>query len=150
MDNDALDSMDQLKRAVAAGLKRLRGLAPAAIEDRVGRGDTRRMGCVLRPHDADQNVDRSFCVATRQRTDLGDSSCHLFFIPVGLDILARRGIDVIRFCLVRDRRAECDRRKTRLLAIVLRARNELDNVGAHANASHAAIAIKPTSASDIR
>ena len=47
-------------------------------------------------------------------------------------------------------RTESDGRKIRLLAIVSRARNEADDFGTHANASHNAMAIRPASASDIR
>jgi hypothetical protein len=40
--------------------------------------------------------------------------------------------------------------KIGLLAPVIQARNELDDLRAHANASHAAMAIRPVSASDIK
>jgi len=65
MDNDTLDSMDQLERTVVAASHGLRGLAPAAIENRVGGGDARRMGRVFRAHDADKDVDRRSRVASR-------------------------------------------------------------------------------------
>src|SRR5450755_4714753 len=83
MDNDTLDSVDQLERAFVGGLERLRGLAPAAIEDRIGRGETRGMGCVLGAHDADQDVDRRSRVAARQRTEFGDGSGHNFLNQSG-------------------------------------------------------------------
>ena len=66
MDNDTLDSMDQFERSVVAASHGLRGLAPAAIEDRVGGGDARRMGGVFRAHDADEGIDRRPRVASRQ------------------------------------------------------------------------------------
>jgi hypothetical protein len=70
--HDALDSMDQFKRAVIAVLQRLRGLAPAAIQDRVGGRDARG-GCgIFRTHDAGQNIDRSAAVTPRQRTNFGE------------------------------------------------------------------------------
>src|ERR1700730_7436910 len=47
MDNDALDSVDQLERAVGAVLDGLRRLAPAAIQDGVGGGNLGRGGGVL-------------------------------------------------------------------------------------------------------
>ena len=42
IDNDALDAMDQFKRAAIAILDGLRRLAPAAIEDGIGRRHPRR------------------------------------------------------------------------------------------------------------
>src|SRR4051812_24245286 len=77
MDNDTLDSVDQFDGAVA-GLERLRGLAPAAIKDRIGGGDARGRGGVLGAHDADQDVDRRPGIAARQRADFGDGSGHYF------------------------------------------------------------------------
>ena len=65
MDNDALDSMDELERAVFAAFERLRGLAPAAIENRVGGRDTRRGGRVLAAHHADEDIDRGAGMAAR-------------------------------------------------------------------------------------
>src|SRR3954470_3505738 len=66
MHNDALDPMNQLKRAVAAVLQRLRGLAPAAIENGVGGGDAGGGSCILASHDADENADRGSGVAPCQ------------------------------------------------------------------------------------
>jgi len=43
VDNDALDFVDQFKRAFVAILQRLRGFAPTAIQNRVGSGDARGM-----------------------------------------------------------------------------------------------------------
>jgi len=57
MNNDALDPMDQFERAIAAVLQRLRGLAPAAIENGVGGGDASGGRCILASHDADENAD---------------------------------------------------------------------------------------------
>src|ERR1700732_4610182 len=48
MDNDALDSMDEFQGGVLARVDRLRGFAPAAIENGVGRGNPRRRGRILR------------------------------------------------------------------------------------------------------
>jgi hypothetical protein len=73
MDNDALDTMDQFF-AVIAIFRRLRRLAPAAIENGVGGGDACRVGRILRPHDADQGVDRASGVAARERANLGQRS----------------------------------------------------------------------------
>ena len=42
MDNDALNFVDQLDRAIIAVLDRLGSLAPAAIQNSVGGGDPRR------------------------------------------------------------------------------------------------------------
>ena len=61
-----LNSMDQLKRTVVAILQRLGGLAPAAIEDRVGGGYARRRRRTLVAHDADQDVKRGAGVGPRQ------------------------------------------------------------------------------------
>jgi hypothetical protein len=79
VDNDALDSMDQFKRAVIAVLQRLRGLALAAIQDRVGGRDARG-GCgIFRTHDAGQDIDRRAAVAPRQRANFGEGFGHLDF-----------------------------------------------------------------------
>ena len=77
MDNDALNSVDQFERAISAALERLRGLAPAAIQDRIGRGDPRRRCRIFRPHDADQDIERGPGVAARQRADFGKRLRHL-------------------------------------------------------------------------
>jgi hypothetical protein len=47
MDNDALNSVDQLERAVRAALDGLRGLAPAAIQDGVRGHDPRGPGALV-------------------------------------------------------------------------------------------------------
>src|SRR5438874_9817825 len=57
-------------------LMRLRGLAPAAVENSVGRGDARRCGRVLAPHDARKNVDRASGMAPRQRANLRECFRH--------------------------------------------------------------------------
>ena len=76
MDNDALDSMDQLKRPVIVP-DRLGGLAPAAIENGVGRGDPRCRSRILRPHNADKDIERGLGVAACQGPDFGESFAHL-------------------------------------------------------------------------
>jgi hypothetical protein len=81
MNNDALDPVDQLKRAIAAVLQRLRGLAPAAVENGIGGRDTGGGGGILAPHDADENTDRGSGMATRQGSNLNKGLCfaHLGF-----------------------------------------------------------------------
>jgi len=66
MDNDTLNSMNQLERTIVAVLQRLRGLAPAAVEDRGRGGDARGMGRVLGLHDADKRIDGCPGMAARQ------------------------------------------------------------------------------------
>src|SRR5258708_25805991 len=85
------------------------------------------------------------------RAYFGDGLGHLLLVPVRLDILTRRRIvGMTHGKIVRCGRAEDDSRKIGLLALVPGARDEPDDLCTHANASHAAIAIMPTSASDIR
>ena len=67
MDNDALDFVDQLKRAVVAILDGLRRLAPAPIQDGVSRGDPRRGRGVFRAHDADKDIDCGSGMAAHAR-----------------------------------------------------------------------------------
>jgi hypothetical protein len=87
----------------------------------------------------------------RPAADFGNGSfCHLFLVPIRLHGVALHNIGMIRRGAVRDRRAECDGRKIRLLAIVFRAQNEADDFCNHVNASHSARTIRPASASDIR
>ena len=83
MDNDALDSMDQLQGAVVTILERLRGFTPAAIEDGIGGGYARRRGRVLGAHDADQDVDGDAGVAACERADLGNSLGHRDYVSEG-------------------------------------------------------------------
>jgi len=71
-DFDRLDRLDQLERAGIAILERLRGLAPAAIEQGVGRRDARGGSGVLRTHDPDQDTNRCAGVASRQRANFGE------------------------------------------------------------------------------
>jgi hypothetical protein len=149
VDNDTLDSMDDFERTLIAALQWLCGLAPAAVEDGVGRGNAGRRRRILAAHDPDEDVDGGFRVAPGQRTNLCEGFCHLRFAAFRLDILARRGIDVIPGEIVYDR-TERDGRKIRLLVIVPGAREKLDDVGTHEDSSHIAIAIRPISASDIR
>ena len=77
MDNDALDSMDQFKRTIATVLDGLWRLAPAAVQDGVGGGHARCGGDILRPHDADQDIERGSGMASRQRANFGQRFSHL-------------------------------------------------------------------------
>jgi hypothetical protein len=149
VDNDALDSMDEFERAVIAAPQWLRGLAPAAIEQCVRRGNARRSRRILASHDPGKNSDRGSSVAPRQRADFGEGFRHSRFSPVRFDTFARRRFGPIRDEIVHDR-AERDGRKIRLLAIMLWARDKLDDFGTHEGSSHTAIAIRPTGASEIR
>lgn len=76
IDNNALDPVDQLQRALLAVGDRLDGLAPAAIQKRVGRGDACRWGSVLVAHDLGQRIDRATGVTSCQRANFGDGSGH--------------------------------------------------------------------------
>src|SRR6516162_9432083 len=76
MDNDALNSMDQLQRPVLAILQRLHGLAPTAIEDRIGGGDARGCGRILAAHDADKDVDGGPGMAAGQGANFSKSLRH--------------------------------------------------------------------------
>src|SRR5689334_8358139 len=71
-----LDAMDQFECAVLTGVERLRRLAPAAVEQCVGRGDARRMGRVLGAHHAGQGENRGPCMAACQRSNVGKSLGH--------------------------------------------------------------------------
>src|SRR6266852_690414 len=79
MDNDALDSMDQFESAVIAILDRLCGLAPAAIQNGVGRGYPCCRRCILASHDADKDSERGLGMAACQRADFGEGFGHLEF-----------------------------------------------------------------------
>lgn len=76
MDNDALDSVDQFEGPVIAGLDCLRRLAPAPVQDGVGRGNPCRGRGVFRTHDADKDLERGSSVAARQRTNFGEGFWH--------------------------------------------------------------------------
>ena len=76
VNNDTLNSMDQLERSVVAILQGLHGLAPAAIENRVRGQNACRSGCIFRAHDANQHIDGAPCVATRQRADFSEGFGH--------------------------------------------------------------------------
>jgi hypothetical protein len=76
MDNDALDSVDQLERAAGAVLDGLGGLAPAAIQNGVGGGNPGGGGRVLASHDADKDTERGSGMAARERPDFGNGSGH--------------------------------------------------------------------------
>jgi hypothetical protein len=68
-----------------------------------------------------------------------------------LDVLTwRRIVGATRHEIVGYDRAKDDSWKIGLLALVLGARDEPDDLCTHANASHAAMAIRPTNASDIK
>ncbi|MGH6752994.1 MAG: hypothetical protein ACREDP_12585, partial [Bradyrhizobium sp.] len=69
MDNDTLNSMDQLKHAVIGAAYRLCSLAPAAIENGVGCRNACRGRRILTSHDFNENGDRSSGMAPRQRAD---------------------------------------------------------------------------------
>jgi hypothetical protein len=79
MDNDALDSVDQFESAVIAILDRLCGLAPAAVQNGVGRGYPRCRRCILAAHDADKDIERGLGMAACQRADFGEGFGHLEF-----------------------------------------------------------------------
>ena len=79
MDNDTLDSIDQLKALAIATLRLLCGFAPATVEKGVGRGNPRRGRGILALHDADEDIDGFSGVAARQRADFGESPWHLTF-----------------------------------------------------------------------
>ena len=76
MDNDALDSMDQLQRTVVAVADRLGRLTPTAIQDGIRGGYFRGSSGVFRSHDADQDIERRTGIAARQRTDFCDGLSH--------------------------------------------------------------------------
>src|SRR5882757_7379924 len=79
VDNDTLNSMDQFERAVIAVLQRLRGLAPATIENGVGGGDACGGGGVLAAHDPDQHVDCRFRMGARQRANFNKGPGHFSY-----------------------------------------------------------------------
>jgi hypothetical protein len=72
VNNDALNSLDQLEGAVVTVPDRLCRPAPAAIRDGVGGGDFCCGRRVLASHHADQDIERGSGVASRQRADFGD------------------------------------------------------------------------------
>ena len=89
MNDDALDPMNEFERDVATVLQRLCGLAPAAIENGVGGGDTGGGGCILASHDADENADCGPGMATCERANFNKSLGHARFLaspvqPAGL------------------------------------------------------------------
>src|SRR5437899_7357848 len=109
MDNDALDSVDEFERAVIAAPQWLRGLAPAAIEQRVRRRNACGGRRVLASHDSDKNIDRGSRVTPRQRAYLGNGVCfchfYLRFEFVWFTVFARLRFDLILGEIV-DNRAE--------------------------------------------
>ena len=73
------------------------------------------------------------------------------FCWLGPDIFARRCIGMVHHEIVGPRRRpECDGGEIGLLAMMLRAADELNDLCAHDNPSHTAIATRPANASDIR
>jgi hypothetical protein len=80
MNNDALDPMNQFELTVAAVLQRLRGLAPAAIENGVGGGDTGGGSCILASHDTDENADCGPGMAACERANFNKSLGHARFL----------------------------------------------------------------------
>jgi hypothetical protein len=98
MDNDALNSVDQFERAISAALERLRGLAPAAIQDRIGRGDPRRRCRIFRPHDADQDIERGpglVWLRASERISVSDFGtwAHLQITVANFSSTSRRGCE---------------------------------------------------------
>ena len=146
--------MDQFKRTVIAVLQRLRGPAPAAIKDRGGGGNARRMRCIFRPQDAKQRVDCGPGVASRERPYLDNSS--LGHRDLGLnrlrcEVLARRRVHPVhRDDSGLDRRAKRNGREIRALASAVRRRKEADHFRGQDSPSPTTIAMRPISASDIR
>lgn len=69
MHDDALDPLNQFQHSVLAVLDRLRGLAPAAIEDGIGGRDAGRRRCILAAHDADEHPEGRSGVAARERAE---------------------------------------------------------------------------------
>ena len=134
--------MDQLDRAVIAVLERLCGLAPATIENGVGGRHARCGGCVLAAHDSDQDIDRGLVwLRAIERISVMVFVISVF-MRVWRDVFARRCVGMIDSgIIVANREAKRDGRKIGLPAVVLRARDEADDVGAHENPSHTAIAI---------
>ena len=150
MHNDALDPMNQFERPLTTVLQRLRGLAPAAIEDGVGGGYAGGWRCILASHDADENADRGSGVAACERANLEKCLCpsHLGF-PVGRSgAFTWLSIDGIGDGFTP--RAKGNRRKIRLWVAPFGAWDELDDIDAHENSSDMAMTTRPTSASEIR
>jgi hypothetical protein len=80
MNNDALYPVNQFERTVAAVLQRLRGFAPAAIENGVGGGDAGGGSCVLASHDADENADCGPGMAACEGANFNKSLGHARFL----------------------------------------------------------------------
>src|ERR1700722_7315715 len=76
IDNDALDSVDQFKGAVAAVLDRLGGPAPSAVENGVGSRYFGGRGRILAAHHADQDIQRCARMASGERANFGTGSGH--------------------------------------------------------------------------
>jgi hypothetical protein len=156
MDNDTLESVDQFKGAVVVIPDRLRGLAPAAVQNGVGGGNPRGSGRVLASHYADQDIERGSCMTSRQRADFCEGFGHLVFSGRGIgcirpDIFAWRRVGMIHGEIVGPcRRPKGDGGKVRVFARALRAADESNDFCAHDNPSHTAIATRPANASEIR
>ena len=145
VNNYPLDAVNQFQRSAIAVLQRLRGLAPAAIENGVGGRDARGRRRILAPHDADENADCGSCVAARERASFNKGLGHAGFLAS----LA----SVCIYIRVRDdgighRRAESNRWKVGLRVAIGR-RNQLNDF-AHESSSDTAMTTRPMSASDIR
>ena len=151
INNNALDPVDQFERTVAAVLQRLRGLAPAAIENGVGGRHAGGGGRVLASHDADENADRGSGMAACERANFNKRPgfAHLGF-PAGRPaMLVWSCIDASDRRLA-ERGAKSNCRKIRLRVFAFGTRYELNDVGVHDNSSDTAMTTRPTSASDIR
>lgn len=151
MHNDALDPVNQLERPLAAVLQRLRGLAPAAIEDGIGGGNAGGWRCILASHDADENAECGSGVAAREGADFKKSPglSHLSCPVDRSGALVRRHIGRIGDRTL-PRRAERNCRKIRPYVLGFWTRDDLDDVEAHENSSDIAMTTRPMSASEIR
>src|SRR5664279_6088530 len=94
MDNNALDSVNQFERTVAI-LDGLNGLAPAAVENGVGRRYPRRRRRVLVAHDLNKDIERRSGVASRQRADFSERFGHPD--AYSLALAARRDPSIVIF-----------------------------------------------------
>ena len=149
MDNGTLNYLNWFARGVIATLVRLGGFAPAAIEDGVSRRDARGGGCILASHDDDKDADSGPGVAPRQRANFRSGLGHSGFAAVRLALFNRRKTGVIRNEARHDGKKR-DNGKIRLRVVMWRARHELNDLGFHEHPSQTAMAINPTSASEIR
>ena len=151
MHNDALDPVDQLKRPRIAILQRLRGLAPAAIEDGVGGGHAGGWRRILASHDADENAECGSGVAACKRANFEKSSG---FSHLGCPVDRSGALDRCHIGSIGDsilwRGTERNCRKIRPYVVRFWTRDDLDDVDAHENSSDIAMTTRPTSASEIK